>query len=113
MPTAVSGAVEQPAGEADELVLHRQQRGEGGRVEAVGPGVRRDRLAADPVGLLEAGVVDVGERAATGDGYVGGLPLAQTGQDVVDVAHVGSPVVVGVVGGVGATAAVTVASSRE
>ena len=58
------GGVEQPAREADQLVLHLQQAGERRRVEAVGAGVRRHRLAADPVDLGVAGVVDVGEGAA-------------------------------------------------
>ena len=74
--------VEQVAGEADQVVLHRQQRREGGRVEAVRAGVRRDRLAADPVDVRKPRVVDVGERPATVHRQVGGLHLTQPGQGV-------------------------------
>ena len=41
-----------------------QQAGERRRVEPVGAGVRRHRLAADPVDVGQPGVVDVGQRAA-------------------------------------------------
>ena len=75
--------VEQVAGEADEVVLHRQQAREGGRVEAVGAGVRRHGLAPDPVDLGQPGVVDVGQRPAAVDRQVAGLQGAQPGQDVV------------------------------
>ncbi len=37
----------------------------------------------DPVGLLETGVVDVGQRAAAGHRHVAGLHLLEAGQDVV------------------------------
>ena len=58
------GPVEQAEGEADQVVLHPEQAGERRRVEPVGAGVRRDRLASDPVDVGQAGVVDVGERPA-------------------------------------------------
>ena len=48
----------------------RSRLGERGRVQPVGAGVRRDRLAADPVDLGEPGVVDVGQGAAAVDRQV-------------------------------------------
>ena len=81
VPTADGGCVEQVAGEADQLVLHGEQAREGGGVQPVGAGVRRDRLAPDPVHLGQAGVVDVGQRAPAVHGQVAGLQLAQPGRD--------------------------------
>ena len=86
VPTVVGGPSSSLRGDPDQLVLHPQQAGEGGRVEPVGAGVRRHRLAADPVGLLEPGVVDVGQRPATGDRHVVGLHRAQPRQDVAHAA---------------------------
>ena len=77
VPTAPSGASSRPAGEPDELVLHPEQAGEGGRVEGVGAGVRRHGLAADPVHLGVAAVVHVGQRAAAVDGQVARLQRTQ------------------------------------
>ena len=67
------GRVEEAAREADQLVLHLQQRGERRRVEGVGGGVGGDGLAGDPVDLRVAGVVDVGQGAAAVDRQVAGL----------------------------------------
>ena len=65
--------VEQVAGEAEQVVLHRQQAGERGRVEAVGPGVRRHRLPPDPIDVRKPRVVDVGQRAPAVHRQVRGL----------------------------------------
>ncbi len=67
------GSVEQAEGEADQVVLHPEQARERRRVEPVGAGVRRDRLAADPVDVGQPGVVDVGQRPAAVHRQVGGL----------------------------------------
>ena len=82
--------VEQVGGEADQVVLHLQQARERGRVQAVRAGVRRDRLAADPVDVGQARVVDVGEGAAAVHGQVGVLHGAQAGESVGHAATVSS-----------------------
>ena len=61
-----SGASSSRAAKPTSSFSIAQQARERRRVEPVGAGVRRDRLAAHPVGLVEAGVVDVGQRAAAG-----------------------------------------------
>ena len=88
VPTAEAGSVEQAAGEADELVLHLQQRRERRRVERVGGGVGRDRLPGDPVDLGVAGVVDVGQRAASVHRQV---PALQGGEPLDRVGHWTAP----------------------
>ena len=82
VPTPVSGASSSSQREADQVVLHRQQARERGGVEAVGAGARRHRLAADPVDVGQAGVVDVGEGAAAVHGQVVGLQGAEPGEGV-------------------------------
>ena len=77
VPTPVSRRVDQVEGEADQLVLHRQQAREGGRVQAVGAGVRRHRLAAERVDLRHPRVVDVGQRPAAVDRQVPRLSFAE------------------------------------
>ena len=71
--------VEQVGGEADQVVLHRQQARERRGVEAVGAGVRRHRLAADLVDLVEPGVVDVGQGAAAVHRQVVGAAARRAG----------------------------------
>ena len=58
------GPVEEPGGPPREVVLHRQQRGEGGGVEAVGGRIHREGLPTELVDIGETGVVDVGEGPA-------------------------------------------------
>ena len=79
---AVRG-VEQPAGEGDEVVLHPQQRGERGGVEPVRGGEHRERLEPHGIRVGQAGVVDVGQRAAAVGGQVEGLQGAQGGEHLV------------------------------
>ncbi len=77
------GGVEQAGGEPDQLVLHPEQARERRRVEAVGAGVGRHRRPADPVGLGQPGVVDVGEAPPARDGQVGTLQLGEPREHVV------------------------------
>ncbi|CAM3541579.1 hypothetical protein NODU109028_21505 [Nocardioides dubius] len=79
------GGVEEVGGHADHVVLHLQQRGERGRVQAVGAGIGSHRGPAQLVDLAQAGVVDVGERAAAVHRQVLGLELVEPGADVVEV----------------------------
>ena len=58
------GGVEEAARHRDEVVLHPQQRREGGGVEGVRRGEHRERVEAEGVGVGEPRVVDVGEGAA-------------------------------------------------
>ena len=96
--------VDEPARDADEVVLHGEQRGERRRVEAVRRGERRERLTADRVGRSQTRVVDVGEGASAVGGQVAGAHgrAARTRARISSwsmVIVVPSTVVGGVVGG--------------
>ena len=75
--------VDESARDADEVVLHGQERGERRRVEAVGRRERGKHLAADRIGS-EAGVVDVGERASAVGGQVTRTEHFELGLDLVE-----------------------------
>jgi hypothetical protein len=75
--------VDEPASDADEVVLHGEQRGERSGVEAVGRGERRERFTADRVGRGQTRVVDVGESVSAVGGQVPGAHGLELRADLV------------------------------